>query len=35
MMKAQKLAGNIYQLLGDTLVGKVATAKSESDDTLL
>ena len=35
VMKGQKLVGNIYKLLGDTVVGGVATAESESDDTLL
>ncbi|KAL6314158.1 hypothetical protein AAG906_011900 [Vitis piasezkii] len=35
MMKGQKLAGNIYKLLGTTIIGGVATAESESDSTIL
>ncbi|RVX11676.1 Retrovirus-related Pol polyprotein from transposon TNT 1-94 [Vitis vinifera] len=35
VMKGQKLVGNIYKLLGTTIVGGVATAKSESDSTIL
>ena len=35
MMKGQKLVGNIYELLGGTLVGGVATAEFESDSTVL
>ena len=35
MMKGKKLAGNIYKLLGTTIVGGVATTGSESDNTVL
>ncbi|RVW81869.1 Retrovirus-related Pol polyprotein from transposon TNT 1-94 [Vitis vinifera] len=35
VMKGQKLAGNIYKLLGTTIVGGVATTGSESDNTVL
>ena len=35
MMKVQKLAGNIYKLLGTTVVSGVATAESESNSTVL
>ncbi|RVX19952.1 Retrovirus-related Pol polyprotein from transposon TNT 1-94 [Vitis vinifera] len=35
VMKGQKLAGNIYKLLGTTIVGGVATVKSESNSTIL
>ena len=35
VMKGQKLAGNIYKLLGTTIIGGVATAKSELDSTFL
>ncbi|KAL6334742.1 hypothetical protein AAG906_021401 [Vitis piasezkii] len=35
VMKGQKLAGNIYKLLGTTIVGGVATAESESDSIVL
>ena len=35
MMKGKKLAGNIYKLLGTTIVGGVATVESESDNTVL
>ena len=35
VMKGQKLVGNIYKLLGTTVVGGVATAKSELDNTVL
>ena len=34
-MKGQKLAVNIYKLLGTTIVGGVATVESESDNTVL
>ena len=35
MMKGQKLAGNIYKLMGTTIVGGVATIKPELDSTAL
>ena len=35
VMKGQKLAGNIYKLLGTTIVGEIATTKSESDSMVL
>ena len=35
MMKGHKLVGNIYKLLGTTVVCRVATAESESDNTVL
>ena len=36
MMKGQKIDGNIYKLLGSTILGgAVAITKSEQDDTLL
>ncbi|KAL6316840.1 hypothetical protein AAG906_022510 [Vitis piasezkii] len=35
VMKGQKLAGNIYKLLGSTVVGGVATVESESDNIVL
>ncbi|RVW84629.1 hypothetical protein CK203_044653 [Vitis vinifera] len=35
MMKGQKLAGNIYELLGGTIVGGVVTVEFESDNTVL
>ena len=35
VMKGQKLAGNIYKLLGTTIVGGVATAEFELDSTVL
>ena len=35
VMKGQKLVGNIYKLLGTTIVGGVATAESKSDSTVL
>ena len=35
VMKGQKLAGNIYKLLGTIIVGGVATAEFESDSTVL
>ena len=35
MMKWQKLVGNIYKLLGTTIVGEVATIEFESDNTVL
>ena len=35
VMKGQKLAVNIYKLLGTTIVGGVATVESESDNTVL
>ena len=34
MMKGQKLVGNIYKLMGTTIVGGVATV-AELDDTTL
>ena len=34
-MKGKKLARNIYKLLGTTVIGGVATSKSESDSTVL
>ena len=34
VMKGQKLAGNIYKLLGTIIVGGVTTVKSESDSTI-
>ena len=35
VMKGQKLVGNIYKLLGTTVVDAVATAKSKLDSTVL
>ena len=35
VMKGQKLARNIYKLLGTTIVGGVATVESESASTVL
>ena len=35
MMKWQKVAGNIYKLLGFTVVGGIAIVKSELDNTVL
>ena len=35
VMKRQKLAVNIYKLLGTTIVGEIATTKSESDSMVL
>ena len=35
VMKGQKVAGNIYNLIGTTVVGGVASAESESDSTVL
>ena len=35
VMKGQKLAGNIYKLLGTTIVGGVAAVESESDSAAL
>ena len=35
VMKGQKLIGNIYKLLGTTIVGGVATVESESASTVL
>ena len=33
MMKEQKLAGNIYKLMGTTIVGGAATVEVELDGT--
>ena len=35
VMKGQKLAGNIYKLMGTTIVGGVVTVESELEDTAL
>ena len=35
VMKGQKLVGNIYKLLGTTIIRGVATIESESDNTVL
>ena len=35
VMKGQKLAGNIYKLLGSIVVGGVTTVEFESDSTVL
>ena len=35
VIKGQKLAGNIYKLLGTIIVGGVATTESESNSTVL
>ena len=34
VMKGQKLAGNIYKLMGTTIVGGAATVKSKSNNTV-
>lgn len=35
VIKGQKLEGNIYRLLGTTVVGGVVVAESKSDSTVL